>query len=198
VTSNCFAQRTASRRRPPMSSPRRRGPIRRGSASGRMLDGFLRIAMISGYGSLRPQGRRSRIRLDTPTPRFVNRTLLASSTDGRAHSSAGERSLHTGEVQGSIPCAPTTQSPNLLSFCAAPVWTATFHNRTKRETDATNRGKSVDSVRGVFCIKVRRRPSECLQRLLNASPTLRVAKGTGSSMAQRRAWPRFPTRIGCI
>jgi hypothetical protein len=25
----------------------------------------------------------------------------------RAHSSAGERSLHTGEVQGSIPCAPT-------------------------------------------------------------------------------------------
>jgi hypothetical protein len=26
----------------------------------------------------------------------------------RAHSSAGERSLHTGEVQGSIPCAPTS------------------------------------------------------------------------------------------
>jgi hypothetical protein len=26
----------------------------------------------------------------------------------RTHSSAGERSLHTGEVQGSIPCASTT------------------------------------------------------------------------------------------
>ena len=48
------------------------------------------------------------IALDTPAPLFVNRTLLALTHDGRAHSSAGERSLHTGEVQGSIPCAPTS------------------------------------------------------------------------------------------
>ena len=62
-------------------------------------------------GSLLPQGRLwSRIALDTPAPRFVNRTLLALTRDGRAHSSAGERSLHTGEVQGSIPCAPTMPS----------------------------------------------------------------------------------------
>ena len=54
--------------------------------------------------------------LDTRSPCFVNRTLLAFlCSGGRAHSSAGERSLHTGEVQGSIPCAPTikpTKSSN--------------------------------------------------------------------------------------
>src|ERR1700761_7452284 len=44
--------------------------------------------------------------LDTPAPRFVNRAS-GHACGGRAHSSAGERSLHTGEVQGSIPCAPT-------------------------------------------------------------------------------------------
>src|ERR1700719_310418 len=62
---------------------------------------------VTGPSTLRDDGS-PRIRLDTPTPRFVNRTLLALMHDGRAHSSAGERSLHTGEVQGSIPCAPTS------------------------------------------------------------------------------------------
>src|SRR6201996_8336383 len=47
--------------------------------------------------------------LDTPAPRFVNRAS-GHTSGGRAHSSAGERSLHTGEVQGSIPCAPTIGS----------------------------------------------------------------------------------------
>src|SRR5260370_2130448 len=37
----------------------------------------------------------------TPLPAFDR------ARKSRAHSSAGERSLHTGEVQGSIPCAPT-------------------------------------------------------------------------------------------
>src|ERR1700730_3357612 len=34
-------------------------------------------------------------------------TAVVHAPKSRAHSSAGERSLHTGEVQGSIPCAPT-------------------------------------------------------------------------------------------
>ena len=34
-------------------------------------------------------------------------TAVVHARKSRAHSSAGERSLHTGEVQGSIPCAPT-------------------------------------------------------------------------------------------
>src|ERR1700689_5237176 len=41
--------------------------------------------------------------LDTPQTRSLNPTLLV-----RALSSAGERSLHTGEVVGSIPTAPTS------------------------------------------------------------------------------------------
>ena len=61
-------------------------------------------------------------KLDTDGPRFVNRGLWRHASSqfrpdwqvfdeaqhSRAHSSAGERSLHTGEVQGSIPCAPTS------------------------------------------------------------------------------------------
>src|SRR5205814_3933507 len=56
-------------------------------------------------------------RLDTPGSHFVNRRLencivpacaaLHCAQKSRTHSSAGERSLHTGEVQGSIPCAST-------------------------------------------------------------------------------------------
>jgi hypothetical protein len=34
----------------------------------------------------------------------------------RAHSSAGERSLHTGEVQGSIPCAPTRNTIKSIAY----------------------------------------------------------------------------------
>src|SRR6266567_4997620 len=41
-------------------------------------------------------------------PHFVNRGLWRRAfAKSRTHSSAGERSLHTGEVQGSIPCAST-------------------------------------------------------------------------------------------
>jgi hypothetical protein len=37
----------------------------------------------------------------------------------RAHSSAGERSLHTGEVQGSIPCAPTINTIKSITYLTA-------------------------------------------------------------------------------
>src|ERR1700716_3970600 len=45
----------------------------------------------------------------------------------RTHSSAGERSLHTGEVQGSIPCASTRRAQEnkhlqLVSPKAAFCW----------------------------------------------------------------------------
>jgi hypothetical protein len=43
--------------------------------------------------------------LDTP----IARSLYPPGLNGRALSSAGERSLHTGEVIGSIPIAPTIQ-----------------------------------------------------------------------------------------
>jgi hypothetical protein len=38
---------------------------------------------------------------------FGPATSCVTAAEIRVHSSAGERSLHTGEVQGSIPCAPT-------------------------------------------------------------------------------------------
>src|SRR5437868_7719365 len=71
------------------------------------------------------RGLAGRVWLDTPPPHFVNRSLLDDTCIGsirrlsaldfagksRTHSSAGERSLHTGEVQGSIPCASTRLNP---------------------------------------------------------------------------------------
>src|SRR5690349_6000452 len=62
--------------------------------------------------------------LDSNRGRFVNRGHERRVSAGQApiyrrrsrplksrtHSSAGERSLHTGEVQGSIPCASTIKS----------------------------------------------------------------------------------------
>src|ERR1700704_6601505 len=67
--------------------------------------------------------------LDTIAPHFVNRGLwlqvfgmirrlfygLDRAAISRTHSSAGERSLHTGEVQGSIPCASTMFPPARFS-----------------------------------------------------------------------------------
>src|SRR5260221_14041653 len=50
-------------------------------------------------------------------PHFVNRGLWRRAfAKSRTHSSAGERSLHTGEVQGSIPWASTI----LKGFLAKP------------------------------------------------------------------------------
>lgn len=56
--------------------------------------------------------------------------------------------LHTGEVVGSIPTAPTIKSPVFpdISRVASPAYSAS-DGRTKREDDAATRGKSVDSVR---------------------------------------------------
>src|SRR4051812_9177906 len=59
--------------------------------------------------------------LDSPAPHSVNRgsdevhrrfPALETARQSRTHSSAGERSLHTGEVQGSIPCASTSKNPS--------------------------------------------------------------------------------------
>jgi hypothetical protein len=48
--------------------------------------------------------------LDTPANRTLNPGPIGRFVVTWALSSAGERSLHTGEVVGSIPTAPTTQS----------------------------------------------------------------------------------------
>ena len=65
--------------------------------------------------------------------------LHRSALSGRALSSAGERSLHTGEVVGSIPTAPTTESPILRGFYfargAEPL--VTSQDPTKPEHDTS-------------------------------------------------------------
>src|SRR5271163_2081022 len=63
----------------------------------------------------------------------------------RALSSAGERSLHTGEVVGSIPTAPTSNYPlNQSVFARIAIAT---HCRTPHEHAARCRGKSGEIVR---------------------------------------------------
>jgi hypothetical protein len=75
--------------------------------------------------------------------------------DIRALSSAGERSLHTGEVVGSIPTAPTTKSSDLLGFSANHQnQLATVRDATKREHDGSNRGKSGDFDHRSFEMRV--------------------------------------------
>src|SRR6476620_2428004 len=52
---------------------------------------------------------------------FVNRGLWQRVFHQvRTHSSAGERSLHTGEVQGSIPCASTITANEIRHFSNYP------------------------------------------------------------------------------
>ena len=62
-----------------------------------------------------------------------------------------ERSLHTGEVEGSIPSAPTifASISRAFSFPISPLTTS--QNGTKREDDASSRGESVDFVLRLFC-----------------------------------------------
>ena len=64
----------------------------------------------------------------------------------RALSSAGERSLHTGEVIGSIPIAPTILARISRAFSFPISSLTTFQNGTKREDDASTRGESVVPV----------------------------------------------------
>src|SRR5438874_1793242 len=77
---------------------------------------------------------------------------------GRALSSAGERSLHTGEVVGSIPTVPTTKACILRAFLFPVSSVTTFRNETKREVDPSTRGESVDFVPYMFtaCIASKR------------------------------------------
>jgi hypothetical protein len=68
---------------------------------------------------------------------------------------AGERSLHTGEVVGSIPTAPTTNPLFAVNFCAVDSSRPATRNRTQHETNVTIREKSVDFVLRVFMRYVR-------------------------------------------
>src|SRR5260370_11530315 len=99
-----------------------------GRANARPMTGSAQsgIAMLTdgpriSLRSIRATIVSARSQLDTLAPHSVNRGLwrgvfsdprpiyrpLIGSQKFRTHSSAGERSLHTGEVQGSIPCAST-------------------------------------------------------------------------------------------
>lgn len=56
-----------------------------------------------------------------------------------------EKALHTGEVAGSIPAAPTTKSPVLSGFIAlSSERLVTFRDATKRERDGSIRGITGD------------------------------------------------------
>jgi hypothetical protein len=66
-----------------------------------------------------------------------------------------ERSLHTGEVVGSIPTAPTTKSSELLGFSANHQnQLATVRDATKREHDGSSWGKSGDFDHRSFEMRV--------------------------------------------
>src|SRR3954452_13541344 len=65
-------------------------------------------------------------------------SALDRTRESRTHSSAGERSLHTGEVQGSIPCAST--SP--LQFCSTPFAPGGRSTTTLAAREAANQGQN--------------------------------------------------------
>ena len=96
--------------------------------------------------------------LDTAPPHFVNRglcrpllrpDLMVPTADfadkSRTHSSAGERSLHTGEVQGSIPCASTIKPSDFLQFL--DCLPSRFGNSGQNET--RNRRFDLWKIRGL-------------------------------------------------
>jgi hypothetical protein len=67
-----------------------------------------------------------------------------------------QNSLHTGEVIGSIPIAPTIKTPAFTDiFTFTPSASSASNSRTKPEDDASTRGKSVDFVHGAFAATVR-------------------------------------------
>src|ERR1700710_515030 len=84
--------------------------------------------------------------LDSPALHSLNRGFNSASAgfpalgcapQSRTHSSAGERSLHTGEVQGSIPCASTRTINkiryflNWLAVSVASIWHVHAEQSTK-------------------------------------------------------------------
>jgi hypothetical protein len=89
-------------------------------------------------------------------------------------SSAGERSLHTGEVVGSIPTAPTNKNPNNKHF-SAPLQKrhTAVCGRTPHEHGPPRRAKSVQYVRFMFSF------GQC--------PELRIvaARSAGDSLGTR-------------
>src|SRR6266849_3787958 len=81
-------------------------------------------------------------------PHFVNRGLWRRAfAKSRTHSSAGERSLHTGEVQGSIPCASTTTVDEIRYFCkcalSATLCDLTCAHSLKRAASALAKTEAV-------------------------------------------------------
>src|SRR5260370_41495169 len=72
----------------------------------------------------------------------------------RAHSSAGERSLHTGEVQGSIPCAPT-RSFNKIRYFRSCDLSAMVDDWQLHAEQSTKWRAVTCKIRAVGCPSVR-------------------------------------------
>src|ERR1700730_9974048 len=81
-------------------------------------------------------------------------TAVVHARKSRAHSSAGERSLHTGEVQGSIPCAPTRIANKQGLFSTSQKFQSAVQYGTKREMHNSTRGLSVDLFTARSCARV--------------------------------------------
>jgi hypothetical protein len=132
-----------------------------------------------------PGSANRRSSLDTGGPSFVNRDFWrvrvgasrTRCTKTRAHSSAGERSLHTGEVQGSIPCAPTIKTPCLLGFSHSRNFLSPQHHAERsriRNADSCKirvkcwpivRSTSVEDIRLRRALSDRRDGAEILRHV---------------------------------
>ena len=86
---------------------------------------------------------------------FLTPETAALKSAHRALSSAGERSLHTGEVVGSIPTAPTSRLLNKSRL--SRLWRAqrlATRGRTWQEHAPTIRGKTGEYVLRLFASKI--------------------------------------------
>src|SRR5262249_50552050 len=104
----------------------------------RIVSGHCRLT-LRDWRKLTSRRRATRPTIGLRLTRLQGIPYIALSADGRALSSAGERSLHTGEVVGSIPTAPTTFCPPLAGFFI-------FFSFTKRRSETERSVKMTHQV----------------------------------------------------
>src|SRR5262249_5366981 len=112
------ARRRGRGRAAPRAPPRPRGPadadaIRLRTAAGATA-GRIPVTLIQRRAGHHITWAAGAARLT------ARRRALRKTRSGRALSSAGERSLHTGEGGGSIPTAPTIQNPSIYQLKRTP------------------------------------------------------------------------------
>jgi hypothetical protein len=144
---------------------------------------FAVLAQRPSRNSLTPIARASYIPGSDEAYCPVGRRFLGPdrAQKSRAHSSAGERSLHTGEVQGSIPCAPTIKRPGLLGFSNHPEKS---NRQLDTERSAKRARRPVENPWTLFAARswrpndtatdrLMRRPSEKTRRRASPAGSLR-------------------------